>query len=125
MPPEPDDAAQAVHAPRRELNNYDLFVYSEDDMIFSVGNLKAYLQEMQDFKTHFPNDWLKFWPGFLRYENPIQCNNDKTIKSYTNHQRIIWEHKAKELGVLRLEGMGDYLLTYSPHQVTLTSCPHC
>ena len=43
------------------LNDYDLFIYSEDDILIREKNLRAFL----DVSAVLPNDEL---PGFLRYE---------------------------------------------------------
>jgi len=48
------------------LNNYDYFIYAEEDMHLSVTNFMAYLQGMNILKKHYPLDWKDYTIGFLR-----------------------------------------------------------
>ena len=48
------------------LQEYDYFIYAEEDMHLTYTNWLAYLQGMEDIKRIYPMHWQEYTIGFLR-----------------------------------------------------------
>lgn len=48
------------------LNNFDLFIYAEEDMIITSNHIISFVKEQSLFQHHFPTTWQYYFPGFLR-----------------------------------------------------------
>jgi hypothetical protein len=61
---------------RKEINNYDVFVYHEDDILFKHAHLAAYIHETKQLHNLLPETGLyDYCIGFQRYRK-IYRNND-------------------------------------------------
>jgi len=83
-----------------ELNNYDLFVYTEDDMRVTPTTVATYYSQTQMLERHIsPADSLKYNVGIVRYEYnfPSVIINDKTRHATENVTRVYWEHGSYSL----------------------------
>ena len=87
-------------------DDYDLFIYSEDDTFFSVRNLKAYWKT----KKVLPENHT---PGFMRYEQ----KPDGKIVFTTVHRRFHWQpdycetHSDYQFGYFTNMHSALYILT--------------
>lgn len=52
---------------KKYLYDFDYFIYSEEDMIFSSRHFYAYLHELNHIQSYFPESWKYYFIGFLRY----------------------------------------------------------
>lgn len=80
-----------------ELQNYDLFVYTEDDIRVSPTTVAAYWQETQALKARQPQlDYTLFNVGIVRYELnfPSVVIDDKTRHATEKVTRVYWEHSG-------------------------------
>lgn len=77
-----------------ELNNYDLFIYTEDDIRVTPTTVASYWQETQALKEVANIDYTLFNVGVVRYEYnfPSVVINDKTRHAIENVTRVYWEH---------------------------------
>jgi hypothetical protein len=48
------------------LNDFDYFVYVEEDMAFTINHLNAFIQSEEKLKQAFPRTWVRYVTGFLR-----------------------------------------------------------
>lgn len=48
------------------LNDFDYFVYLEEDMSFTINHLNAFIQSETKLKRAFPRTWVRYVTGFLR-----------------------------------------------------------
>ena len=63
------------------IDNYDLFVYTEDDIPIRPVHVAAYLEETKKLKDFLPTDkYFDYSIGFIRYEYK------------DNGERVVWEH---------------------------------
>jgi len=84
-----------------KIDDYDLFIYSEDDIKVSPTTIKAYLQETKSVeqlvgKSHATN----YNVGIVRYEYnypPDIVIDDKTRHATQNVTRVYWEHLWKPI----------------------------
>ena len=53
------------------VNEFDYFVFAEEDMILTPSHLSSYLEATLKLKTYLPRTWLRYFIGFLRYERFI------------------------------------------------------
>lgn len=74
-------ALGAQHRPyiAKEIDNYDVFIYHEDDMVFKLSHLSGYLHETKQLHKLLPENGLTdHCIGFQRYRR-IQNGNDIRI----------------------------------------------
>ena len=84
------------------LDQYDLFIYSEDDMRVSPTALATYLWHTQSLQTKVdqPSDYNI---GVVRYEYNYPANviiDDNTRHATQNVTRVYWEHSGFERPVV-------------------------
>jgi len=81
------------------INDYDLFIYTEDDIRVSPRTVAAYLTETERVKELVgPQEASNFNVGVVRYEYnfpPDVIINDKTRHATQNVTRVYWEHAWK------------------------------
>ena len=77
----------------KHLDEYDLFVYTEDDMHFDLRHLTAYAKESEWIAKSSLSD--KYLVGYQRYEeNGISMG----------HTQVIWENSADAWFPLEIDG---------------------
>ncbi len=68
------------------LQEYDYFAYGEEDMLFTVHNLVAYLRGMDEIRSMVGSHWMDYTVGFLRVEeHPFEP------------VRVTWEYLPKKV----------------------------
>lgn len=78
------------------IEEYDLFIYTEDDMRVSPTTLATYLSETRKV-AHLTDQVSNFNVGIVRYEYNYPPNtiiDDKTRHATQNVTRVYWEHSA-------------------------------
>eukprot|EP00591_Stephanopyxis_turris_P002338 CAMPEP_0195510948 /NCGR_PEP_ID=MMETSP0794_2-20130614/3442_1 /TAXON_ID=515487 /ORGANISM="Stephanopyxis turris, Strain CCMP 815" /LENGTH=479 /DNA_ID=CAMNT_0040638471 /DNA_START=245 /DNA_END=1684 /DNA_ORIENTATION=+ len=86
-----------------KINEYDLFIYTEDDILVSPRTVGGYLIETKKIRklTESSNSNLSFSDfniGIVRYEYnfpPDVVINDKTRHATQDVKRVYWEHPWK------------------------------
>lgn len=48
------------------IDAYDYFVYSEEDMLFTPHHFTAYLHQERKLRDIFPDTWINYSIGYLR-----------------------------------------------------------
>lgn len=48
------------------IDAYDYFIYSEEDMLFTPHHLTAYLHQQQKLRDLFGSHWMNYTIGYLR-----------------------------------------------------------
>ena len=74
-----------------ELENYDLFIYQEDDIIVTHAHVVAYIQEMKNLYIRNHSSPLNYTVGFQRYfieDHPSQINEDYLIRRRERYQEF-------------------------------------
>lgn len=51
---------------KENIDAYDYFIYSEEDMLFTPHHLSAYLYQEQKLRDLFPSHWINYTIGYLR-----------------------------------------------------------
>lgn len=69
------------------INEYDYFVYAEEDMILTPKLLSSYLEASLKLKTYLPKTWLRYYIGFLRYEWQEEASRRVTWEYYRHQVR--------------------------------------
>jgi len=89
------------------IDSYDLFIYTEDDIRVTPTTVATYMTETQTIETMLKgNDKLKpsdFNVGIVRYEYNYPANvviDDKTRHATQNVTRVYWEHSGFERPVI-------------------------
>jgi len=108
------------------IDQYDLYVYTEDDIRISPTNLAAYLHETRRVEdlvgTKHATD---FNVGIVRYEYDFPENiviTDKTRHATENVTRVYWEHSGKPVFEKTVDKVEDsalepyYVSMHHPHQ---------
>jgi len=84
-----------------KINDYDLFIYSEDDIKVSPTTVKAYLQETKKVEQLVGKSPAEDYNvGIVRYEYnypPDIVIDDKTRHATEQVTRVYWEHLWKPL----------------------------
>ena len=79
-----------------KIQDYDLFVYTEDDIRVSPRTIASYLAETQIIRNIMgENDFSNFNVGIVRYEYNYPSNviiDDRTRHATQNVTRVYWEH---------------------------------
>ncbi|CAB9513035.1 expressed unknown protein [Seminavis robusta] len=77
-----------------QLDNYDLFIYTEDDHRISPTTVATYWQETLALQALLNDDYTLYNIGLVRYEYnfPSAIINDKTRHATENVTRVYWEH---------------------------------
>lgn len=90
-----------------KIDEYDLFIYTEDDIRVTPTTIATYLSETQLIETLLHgHDKLKpsdFNVGIVRYEYNYPANvviDDKTRHATQNVTRVYWEHSGFERPVV-------------------------
>ena len=87
-----------------KINDYDLFIYTEEDIQITPRTVATYLQETQRIRTILANNpsskysFFDFNVGIVRYEYNFPSNvviDDKTRHSIQNVTRVYWEHSSQ------------------------------
>jgi hypothetical protein len=78
------------------INQYDLFIYTEDDIRVGIGTVAAYLDETRRIEERVGKKRASdFNVGIVRYEYNFPSNvvmDDKTRHATQNVTRVYWEH---------------------------------
>lgn len=91
---------------REHLSEFDIFVYAEEDMIFTVSHLRAYLQSVRELQLAFPRTWLHYYIGFLRWEDMEDIQ-----------ERVSWEYLPHHIHVVNVSDRLDpYVVTNNLNQ---------
>lgn len=51
---------------RNHLNEFDYFVYAEEDMILTPSILRNHIQATDKFRKHLPKTWMRYYIGLIR-----------------------------------------------------------
>jgi hypothetical protein len=79
----------------QRLDQYDLFIYTEDDIRVSPRTVAAYLSETYSLQNLLKDRHVNFNVGIVRYEYNYPSNvlmDDKTRHATQNVTRVYWEH---------------------------------
>ena len=112
-----------------ELNNYDLFIYTEDDIRVTPTTVATYWYETQQLKQILGqegndqntnnNDYTMYNVGIVRYEYnfPSVVIDDKTRHATENVTRVYWEHsRAVAQGEAIVPGAASQVESLSQQQ---------
>ena len=84
-----------------KLKEYDLFIYTEDDMVVHPKTIAAYLEETQRLQQLVGLEKsVNYNVGIVRYEYNFPSNvvmDDNTRHSTQNVTRVYWEHFTKPM----------------------------
>lgn len=99
----------SVH--RKELalhvNNYDLFLYHEDDIIFRFKHLVAYVQETKRLELLLREDERSdYGIGFLRYRRILRKDSEIHAQAWGD-QDVLEQDNLEELPTLKPVCVGD------------------
>jgi hypothetical protein len=50
----------------KHLQEFDYFVYAEEDMLLTISHLSAFIDAMYKVRLSLPDTWLRYQMGFLR-----------------------------------------------------------
>eukprot|EP00638_Chattonella_subsalsa_P000119 CAMPEP_0117738780 /NCGR_PEP_ID=MMETSP0947-20121206/3343_1 /TAXON_ID=44440 /ORGANISM="Chattonella subsalsa, Strain CCMP2191" /LENGTH=373 /DNA_ID=CAMNT_0005554555 /DNA_START=170 /DNA_END=1288 /DNA_ORIENTATION=+ len=113
------------------LDNFDLFIYSEDDMDIRPSTIAAYLAETSKLEAALPDMYSDSYPhqqyviSFIRWEE-----NRKGLRAFKKERfqniegeatRVFWENTKEEYDVIELEGLSSgspripYVTMVHPH----------
>ena len=98
------------------INEYDIFIYSEDDMLITAGNIETFLKQ----SAMLPSDEI---PGFLRFEK----GPNGQISYCDIHAGYCWDAESVRsygdltFAFLSNEHAACYLLTRDQLQVAINS----
>jgi hypothetical protein len=118
-----------------KINEYDLFIYTEDDIRITPGTVATYLYETRrvaDLVTAYTDNNSKSKPsdynvGIVRYEYNYPANvviDDKTRHATQNVTRVYWEHSGEKRPVVPNSVLGvkdkpldqEYITMKNHHQ---------
>ena len=89
--------------------DHDYFSFAEEDMLLTVSHLKAVVEFENTLKKALPQTWMRYTPGFLRYED-----------SKVDSERVSWEYLPDKVHVVDMDlvkdGLGLYLFTLNMNQ---------
>jgi hypothetical protein len=95
------------------LEQYDLFIYTEDDIRISPRTVAAYLSETYSLQNVLKDRHVDFNVGIVRYEYNFPSNvvmDDKTRHATQNVTRVYWEHGQYPVIPKSVEGVSEPLL---------------
>lgn len=69
------------------LGAFDYFVYAEEDMIFTLSHLRAYLAASHRLQHLFPEAYMRYTVGFLRFA-PFPLQSFRMPCQLTNKRQI-------------------------------------
>jgi hypothetical protein len=95
------------------LDQYDLFIYTEDDIRVSPRVVAAYLSETYSLQNVLKDRYVDFNVGIVRYEYNYPSNvvmDDKTRHATQNITRVYWEHGQYPIIPKSVEGVTEPLL---------------
>jgi hypothetical protein len=95
------------------LDQYDLFIYTEDDIRVSPRTVAAYLSETYSLQKVLKDRYVDFNVGIVRYEYNYPSNvvmDDKTRHATQNVTRVYWEHGQYPIIPKSVEGVSEPLL---------------
>lgn len=105
------------------IEQYDVFVYTEDDIRISPRTVAAYLHETRRVESLVgPKRAVDFNVGVVGYEYDFPENvviTDKTRHGSVNVTRVYWEHLGKEKAFDKVEEeklAPYYISMHKPHQ---------
>lgn len=78
-----------------KIDDYDLFIYTEDDIRVTPRTVAAYVDETDKLKAMFGVRHSDYNVGIVRYEYNYPSNvviDDKTRHATQNVTRVYWEH---------------------------------
>ena len=94
---------------QEHLMEHDYFSFAEEDMLLTVSHLKAVITFENTLKKALPKTWMRYTPGFLRYED-----------SKVDTERVSWEYFPDKTHVVDMgltkPGLGLYLFTVNMNQ---------
>ena len=94
---------------QEHLMEHDYFSFAEEDMLLTVSHLKAVITFENTLKKALPKTWMRYTPGFLRYED-----------SKVDSERVSWEYFPDKTHVVDMgltkPGLGLYLFTVNMNQ---------
>ncbi|KAL7446399.1 hypothetical protein ACHAXH_008102 [Discostella pseudostelligera] len=103
------------------IGQYDLFIYTEDDIRISPKTVAAYLHETKRVESMVgPTRATDFNVGIVRYEYDFPDNvviTDKTRHASVNVTRVYWEHLGKPIFDQAVTKVEDKAL--SPYYVSM------
>ena len=82
------------------LHQYDLFLYTEDDIRIGLSQLVAFVSETQRLKDSCSRGkFADYSLGFVRYEHdlPYSGVDDANRKKTSDSTRVYWEHNKRPL----------------------------
>ena len=94
---------------QEHLQEHDYFSFAEEDMLLTLSHLKAVVEFENTLKRALPKTWLRYTPGFIRYED-----------SKKDTERVSWEYFPDKTYVvdmsLQSPLLGQYLFTLNMNQ---------
>jgi hypothetical protein len=91
------------------VHDFDYFAYAEEDMLFTLHNLQAYLQELHHLQRKLPHIWMDYAIGFLRFE-----------ERNLSLSRVTWEYLRQDNHFVDWLDR-KYLITNNLNQVIILS----
>lgn len=112
---------------KERLQQYDYFVFAEEDMLFTIHNLQSYLFGMEQLKHLFAENWKQYTVGFLRFEEKNSSLSRVTWEYFPQHVfthfLVIVLHSCNILSfkvhVVREKNV-DFIVTNNLNQVRLS-----
>jgi len=110
------------------LEDYDLFIYTEDDIRVTPTTVAAYLYETKRVQelVGSESEASNFNVGIVRYElnfPPDVIINDKTRRATENTTRVYWEHRGSPIFPEAIEKLSSapalekqYMTMHNHHQ---------
>lgn len=106
------------------IDNYDLFIYTEDDIRVTPRTIASYLHETQVLQKKVGFDKsLEYNVGIVRYEYNFPANvlmDDKTRHATQNVTRVYWEHSAELVAMPKVvdivPNLDEYVHMKNHHQ---------
>jgi len=114
------------------LDDYDIFIYSEDDMHVRPFHVALFLEETRILENAFPDMYSKDYTGTryiisnIRWESAFDVEDLKEkraanerlmkIKTLDDSSRVYWENFMKQYGVTEVAaGLGPYVTMKTFH----------
>ena len=97
----------------QEKDNFDVFIYQEDDVLFQPSHLVAYLNETQRLRSLDKNNLKHFMLGFQRYQSSLRAFTGKDAGEVLKNEHYL-EHPFFE--PVCVQGHPYTSVVANPHQ---------
>eukprot|EP01038_Epipyxis_sp_PR26KG_P005830 gene5830-8042_t len=88
------------------IDDFDVFIYGEEDMVMTLSHFYAYLNLESKLRETLPNTWMRYFIGYLRYEDSIITSD-----------RISWEYYPSQIHIGDMGSkLGKFIVTNNLNQ---------